>query len=102
MTALGLVEKLWLIETMKTATIELPDPVFDKQAGEAERKHQSVSRYIMELLIGEAEDAPGLRAEPVLPLIPSSRPGSVNLTNARLAEMEAEEDAQRYGRIARR
>lgn len=87
---------------MKTATIELPDPVFDKLVGEAERKHQSVARYITELLTGETAAAPNVRAEPVLPLIPSARPGSVNLTNARLAEMEADEDAQRYGRIARR
>ncbi len=87
---------------MKTATIELPDPVFEKLVGAAERKQQSVSRYITEMLTGEAEAAPDVRAEPVLPLIPSARPGSVNLTNARLAEMEAEEDAQRYGRIAGR
>jgi hypothetical protein len=88
---------------MKTATIELPDPVFDKLVGEAERKQQSVPRYISELLTGHAQSVvTGLRAEPALPLIPSSRPGSVNLTNARLAEMEAEEDAQRYGRIAGR
>lgn len=92
---------------MKTATIELPDPVFDKLVGEAERKHQSVPRYISELLTGhaqsgEADGGPGLRAEPVLPLIPSARPGSVNLTNARLAEMEAAEDAQHYGRITGR
>jgi hypothetical protein len=87
---------------MKTATIELPDPVFEKLAGEAERKHQSVTRYITELLTGETAATPNLRVEPVLPLIQSARPGSVNLTNARLAEIEAEEDAQRYGRIARR
>ncbi|HEY5041344.1 MAG TPA: hypothetical protein VIK53_05020 [Verrucomicrobiae bacterium] len=92
---------------MKTATIELPDPVFDKLVDEAERKQQSVPRYISDLLTGHtqsggADHAPGLRAEPVLPLISSPRPGSVNLTNARLAEMEAEEDAQRYGRIAGR
>ena len=87
---------------MKTATIELPDPVFDRLAVEAERKHQSVSSYLTELLTGETPGTTGGRSEPVLPLIPSTRPSSVNLTNARLAEIEAEEDAQRYGRIARR
>lgn len=87
---------------MKTATIELPDQVFDKLAGEAERKHQSISRYLAELLNGQSTSTPVVRTEPVLPLIKSSRPGSVNLTNARIAELEADEDAQRYGRIARR
>ena len=87
---------------MKTATIELPDPVFDRLAVEAERKHQSVAHYLAELLSGEAAGPVGGRTEPALPLIPSSRPSRVNLTNARLAEMESEEDAQRYGRIAGR
>ncbi len=93
---------MWLFNRMKTATIELPDPVFDQLAGEAERKHQSVSRYLTELLTGKVEAAPNFRVEPALPLIESSRPGSVNLTSAGLAEIEAEEDAQRYGRTAGR
>ena len=88
---------------MKTATIELPDAVFDRLAREAGREHKLVPAYITDLLAGHAAAAaPRQRSEPRLPLIPSQRPGSVTLTNQRIAELESADDAQRYGRTAGR
>ena len=88
---------------MRTATIELPDAVFDRLASEAGREHKPVPAYITDLLAGHAAvAAPAQRTEPKLPLIPSQRPGSVKLTNQRIAELESADDAQRYGRPAGR
>jgi hypothetical protein len=86
---------------MRTATIELPDAVFDRLASAANREHKPVPAYISDLLTGHATVvAPAQRVEPKLPLIPSRRPGSVELTNQKIAELESQEDAHRYGRSA--
>ena len=93
---------MWLFNRMKTATIELPDSVFERLVSAAHREHQALPAYLTHLLAGHAAASPQFRAEPSLPLIPSQRPGSVNLTNQRIAELESTDDAQRYGRTAGR
>ncbi len=93
---------MWLFYRMKTATIELPDAVFDRLASEAGRERKPLPVYITDLLAGSAGTAPAQRTEPRLPLIPSRRPGSVRLTSQRIAELESADDAQRYGRSAGR
>ncbi len=86
---------------MRTATIELPDAVFDRLASAANRERKPVPAYISDLLTGHATvSAPAQRIEPKLPLIPSRRPGNMELTNQKIAELESQEDAQRYGRPA--
>ena len=89
---------------MKTATIELPDAVFRTLEGEAARHQQTVTGYIAGLLVRDAASSPPaeMKMEPVLPLIPSSAPGTARITNALLAEIEAQEDAEHYGRFAGR
>ena len=93
---------MWLFNRMKTATIELPDSVFERLDSAAQREHQALSAYLTHLLSGHAVAPSAQRTEPRLPLIPSQRPGSVALTNQRIAELESAEDAQRYGRTAGR
>ena len=89
---------------MKTATIELSDAVFLTLEGEAARQQQTLAGYIAGLLVRDAISPPPAteRKEPVLPLIRSSEPGTAHITNALLAEIEAQEDAEHYGRFAGR
>ena len=93
---------MWLFSHMKTAMIELPDSVFERLVSAAHREHQALPAYLTHLLAGHAAATPQLRTEPSLPLIPSPRPGRVNLTNQRIAELESADEAQRYGRTAGR
>lgn len=88
---------------MKTATIELPDAVFERLAREANRKRKPVPAYIADLLstVGTAAGTTA-KVEPELPLVPSRRPGAVKLTGRQIAEIESAEDAQCYGRTAGR
>lgn len=89
---------------MKTATIELPDAVFSNLEREAALQHQTLPGYIAGLLVREAVSSPptGKRREPDLPLIRSDAPGTAHITNELLAEIEAQEDAEHYGRFAGR
>lgn len=103
---LGLADELryGFLSPMKTATIELPDAVFHTLEGEAARQQQTLAGYIAGLLVRDAASSPPTapRKEPDLPLIPSSTPGTAHITNALLAEIEAQEDAEHYGRFAGR
>lgn len=90
---------------MKTATIELPDTVFSSLEREAARQHQTLAGYLTGLVVRGIDSEPpeiAARKEPEMPLIPSSSPGSERITNELLAEIEAEEDAESYARVARR
>lgn len=91
---------------MKTATIELPDGVFNKLARDAEQHRQPLADYVADLLtrtIGSSTMPPAsTRGEPELPLIHSHQPGSVQMTNEMIADLEAREDAERYGRVTGR
>lgn len=95
---------VWFLNDMKTATIELPDAVFHTLEGEAARHQQTLTSYIAGLLVRDATSSPpaAVRKEPDLPLIRSSAPGTAHITNALLAEIEAQEDAEHYGRFAGR
>ena len=91
---------------MKTATIELPDVVFNKLAQDAEQRRQPLAVYVADLLTREISNSspPPLpsRQEPALPLIHSHQPGSVTMTNDLIADLEARDDAERYGRFTGR
>jgi hypothetical protein len=95
---------VWFLNDMKTATIELPDAVFHTLEGEAARHQQTLTSYIAALLARDATSSPpaAVRKELDLPLIRSSAPGTAHITNALLAEIEAQEDAEHYGRFAGR
>jgi hypothetical protein len=90
---------------MKTATIELPDAVFGNLEREAARQHQTLAGYIAGLLECQASLAQPLqtaRREPDLPVIRSDAPGQAYITNELLAEIEEQEDAEHYARLAGR
>jgi hypothetical protein len=91
---------------MKTAKIELPDGVFNKLVHEAEQRRQPLGDYVADLLARAIGNSTGPSAtahrEPELPLIHSDQPGSVNITNEMIADQEAREDAERYGRFTGR
>lgn len=95
---------MWFLNDMKTATIELPDAVFHTLEGEAARHQQTLTSYIASLLVRDATASPpaAVRKEPDLPLIRSSAPGTARITNVLLAEIDAQEDAERYARLAGR
>ena len=91
---------------MKTATIELPDLVFNQLAKDAEQHRQPLAAYVADLLareIGQSATLPAPpRQEPELPLIHSRQPGSAAITNEMISDLEAREDAERYGRFTGR
>lgn len=91
---------------MKTAMIELPDVVFNKLTQDAEQRRQPLAAYVADLLTRGISNSSApfasLRQEPALPLIHSHQPGSVAMTNDLMADLEARDDAERYGRFTGR
>lgn len=96
---------VWFLNGMKTATIELPDAVFSELEQAAASQHQPLTSYIVSLLSRQAGSVRPVKSggkEPDFPLIRSDSPGTAYITNELLAEIEAQEDAEKYARIAGR
>lgn len=88
---------------MKAATIELPDPVFQRLTREAELRHQSLATYLVNLLTqkhGQDHAQPG--EEPQLPLVRSRHPGSLMVSNEGIARLEADSEAEHHAGLTRR
>jgi hypothetical protein len=73
------------------ATIELPEPVYQILQARAKQRGTSVQAVIVEAINKEIARGPmpvGLKGRVSLPLIRSSRPGSINsLTNAEIDDI---------------
>jgi len=73
------------------ATIELPEPVFQILQARAEQRSLSIQAVILEAIEKDIERRPapaGARGHVRLPLIRSSRPGSLHsLTNAEIDDL---------------
>jgi hypothetical protein len=90
---------------MKTATIELPDAVFNLLEREAAIQHRSLGGYLAALVEGQAgliNPSKSARQEPELPLIRSDAPGQAHITNELLAQIEEQEEAAHHARLAGR
>lgn len=73
------------------ATIELPEPVFEILQARAEQQHSSIQAVILEAIekeIGQGQTTAEVKGRVSLPLVRSSRPGSLHsLTNAEIDEI---------------
>ena len=73
------------------AMIELPEPVYQALQARAEQRGMSVQAVIIEAINKKIADGPmpvGLKGRVSLPLIRSSRPGSLDsLTNAEIDDI---------------
>lgn len=82
-------------------TLDLPDELLKRAKIEAVERGTSLRELVGAALERELnqppEPKPALkRAE--FPIFDSNAPGSLRLTNARIAKLESEEDTRRHGR----
>jgi hypothetical protein len=90
---------MWEDAFMRT-TLELPDELLKRAKIAAVERGVTLRELIGSALARElqADPPPAPRRKRVqLPIFPSVAPGTLRLTNADLAEAEAEEDARRHG-----
>jgi hypothetical protein len=84
---------------MKT-TLEIPDDLFReakaKAALEGIKLKDLVAESLRMRLAAKTRAAPEPRRRVHLPIVPSKHPGTLKLTNAMIAEYEAELDAGRH------
>lgn len=82
-------------------TLDLPETLLKRAKIEAVQRGTTLRELVGTAL--ERELAAPPRASPArrrgrFPIFGSSAPGSLRLTNAKIAKLEAEEDARRHGR----
>lgn len=79
-------------------TIELPDDLLKRAKIAAVERGVSLKELMREALAKELAAAATPAPRRVkFPIFPSKRPGTMNLTNADIARLEAEEDIRRHG-----
>jgi hypothetical protein len=81
-------------------TLDLPDELLKRAKIAAIERGVTLRDLIGSALVKDlaAEPAPAPVSQRVrLPIFPSARPGSLNLTNADIARAEADEDLRRLG-----
>ena len=77
-------------------TLDLPDPLFRRAKATASLRGLTLRAFVAQALdheLCQGEMSPLRRGRPVrLPLVPSSRPGGVQMTPERVAELMEAED----------
>ena len=69
-------------------TVDIPGPLYPELKGKAAAEGRSVRDLILRSVEGELQINPKKRGRRVsLPLVPSKRPGSVRLDNAKIFEV---------------
>lgn len=82
-------------------TLDLPDELLKRAKIEAVERGTSLRELVGAALERELNQASGpkpKRKRARFPIFESKAPGSLHLTNARIAKLEADEDARRHGR----
>lgn len=91
--------RLWQNISMKT-TLDLPDELLERARVAAKERGTTLPVLIGSALAKELKPARPVaegRSRVRFPLFPSQHPGSLDLTNADLAQLEADEDRRRHG-----
>lgn len=68
-------------------TVDIPDPLYRVLKGRAASEGCSVKELILRGVERELEGRSGKPRRVSLPIVPSKRPGSLKLDNARIAEI---------------
>jgi len=69
-------------------TVDIPDPLYRELKAKAAAEGTSVKRLILRGVEGELHEGQPRRSRRVkLPIVPSKRPGSLKLENARIYEI---------------
>ena len=68
-------------------TVDIPDPLYRQLKGKAASEGRSVKELILRGVEQELRDQPRRRGRVALPIVPSKRPGSLKLDNAKIFEI---------------
>lgn len=68
-------------------TVDIPDPVYRELKGKAAREGRSVKELILRGVEHELGGQRRRAGRVVLPIVPSKRPGSLKLDNAKIFEV---------------
>lgn len=82
-------------------TLDLPETLLKRAKIEAVQRGTTLRELVGAALERELAAPPGTgpaRRRGRFPIFESNAPGSLRLTNARIAKLEAEEDARHHGR----
>ncbi|MDV6011877.1 hypothetical protein [Haloechinothrix sp. LS1_15] len=80
-------------------TVELPPELLRAAKAEAAARGETLKEFLTRAVTHELGSVATAtrRGRVTLPLVPSSRPGSVDLTNEAIEAILAAEDAEKYG-----
>jgi hypothetical protein len=68
-------------------TVDIPDPVYRQLKGKAASEGRSVKELILRGVEQELKTRGGGRKRVSLPIVPSKRPGTLDLDNAKIFEI---------------
>ncbi len=68
-------------------TVDIPDTLYRQLKGKAASEGRSVKELILRGVEQELRDQPRRRGRVALPIVPSKRPGSLKLDNAKIFEI---------------
>jgi hypothetical protein len=77
-----------MARSLMRTTVDIPDPLYRKLKGKAASEGRSIKELILmgvEEQLREKRRPRGRRVK--LPIVPSKRPGTLNLTNAKIYEI---------------
>ena len=69
-------------------TVDIPNPLYKRLKGKAAREGRSIKEIVLRSVVNELKGSERLNGRQVsLPIVPSKRPGSLKLDNAKIYEI---------------